>query len=676
MCPASQRNALLALYFFQQVVMDAEAGSDLVTPPKKWTSPTWVKGLFSQKFPSAADETTYRQKLWKRSKPLRIGFAVANALNIIAEITLLRLSARRGESPSVLRRVLILAVSVPFSVALIGISLIPSLRGQAPWRLWNTALAVVSVMSAFIVSLRSLLCFYGSEPTSSCDLEARAGLWNLSIYASLGPLLSMLIGHLDRRASLIAFVPLFFLLTWNTPTFYRGVAVSWYTLVFELGAFILGFLVSAVMERDGRRVFLFNRTLLEEVERRTAAEKKAITAQADRTRFTNYIFHEIRVPLNTAILSLNLLESNDQLNALASADVAQDVSRLRAGLGSVEVIINDALDFCRMAQGYFTISLRDINLHLLIKDLLIPFAPMWNDKMIVLEEELDPKIDRMPTLLQSDPDRLKQTMANFLSNAIKFTPRFGHIRIRTRLISEEVPVSQVSESGSVTIEVAVIDDGVGVSEANQARLFDEFYQINSGELQGGKGTGLGLPICKSIIDALGGKIGVTSTLGKGSCFYFTVPFRLSKTAKPEVTKYDALMPTLPQPGALRGLNILVTDDDRTTRDVMRKLLGRLGHEVKTAVNGSDCLDVVANAAKPFDVIFIDSLMPVMNGDEAIRHLRAGGYHNPIISLSGTYDSETKQHLFDLGATEVLLKPSTLTTIDRILKALFMEGKIT
>jgi CheY-like chemotaxis protein len=239
----------------------------------------------------------------------------------------------------------------------------------------------------------------------------------------------------------------------------------------------------------------------------------------------------------------------------------------------------------------------------------------------------------------------------------------------------EVPASEVEaggESGSVTIEVAVIDNGVGISEANQAKLFDEFYQINPVELQGGKGTGLGLPICKSIVSALGGKIGVTSTLGKGSCFFFTVPFKLSKTEKPKDLTYDSLLPAAPQSGILRGLHILVTDDDRTTRDVMRKLLERLGHKVETAVNGSDCLDIVANTDKPFDVIFIDSLMPVMNGDEAIRHLRSGRYTNPIISLSGTYDSETKQHLFDLGATEVLLKPSTLTTIDRTLKALFVE----
>jgi len=660
--------------------MDVEAGLASDTSPSKSTlfSTKWIKGLFSQKFPSIADETAYKRKLWRRSRPIHIGFAIANALNTIAEITLLRLSARLGESPSVLRRVLILAVSVPFSLALIGVSVIPSFRGQPPWRLWNAVLAVVSVMSASIVSLRSLLCFYGSEPTSSCNLEARAGLWNLSIYASLGPLLSMIICHLDRRVSLIAFLPLLTLLTWNTPTFYRGVAVSWYTLVFEIGAFVLGLLVSAVMERNERRLFLSNQTLLEEVDRRTVAERKAITAQADRTRFTNYIFHEIRVPLNTAILSLNLLESNEELTKLSSADVLQDIGRLRAGMGSVEVIINDALDFCRMAQGYFTISVRDVDLHMLIQELIVPFAPMWKDKMIVFEEDLDPQIDQIPNMLLSDPDRLKQTVANFLSNAIKFTPRLGQIRIRTRLISSKNPAPEADrgrESGSVTIEVAVVDNGVGVSTADQAKLFDEFYQINSGELQAGKGTGLGLPICKSIITALGGSIGVTSTLGKGSCFYFTVPFRLSETHKPKNAKYDPLLPALPQPGTSRGLYILVTDDDRTTRDVMRKLLERLGHEVQTAVNGSDCLDAVAKSDRPFDVIFIDSLMPVMNGDEAIRQLRGGGFKNPIISLSGTYDSETKQHLLDLGATEVLLKPSTLTMIDRTLKALLMSGKI-
>jgi len=491
----------------------------------------------------------------------------------------------------------------------------------------------------------------------------------------------MIIGHLDRRAAIITFAPLMFLLTWNTPTFYRNAAVSWFTLIFEFGAFVLGFVVSAIIERDGRRLFLFNQTLLHEVDRRTIAEKKAITAQEDRTRFTNYIFHEIRVPLNTAILSLNLLESSEELNDLSSPDVSQDVARLRAGLGSVEVIINDALDFCRMAQGHFTINLRDMDLHLMIKELLVPFAPMWKDKMIALEEDLDPKIDEIPTLLQSDPDRLKQTVANFLSNAIKFTPRLGHIRVQTRLQSTEVPVFPAPDvtgavtqaAGGVTIEVAVIDDGVGITEADQAKLFDEFYQINSGTLQAGKGTGLGLPICKSIISALGGEIGVTSTFGKGSCFFFTAPFRVSKTLKSKVTQYDPLLPVLPPSGNLRDLHILVTDDDRTTREVMRKLLKRLGHEVETAVNGSDCLDVVANSDRPFDVIFIDSLMPVMNGDEAIRHLRSGGFTNPIISLSGTYNSETKQHLFDLGATEVLLKPSTLTTIDRTLKALFTQG---
>jgi signal transduction histidine kinase/CheY-like chemotaxis protein len=661
-------------------IMEVEETPSPNITRKKWTSfsTSWGKRLFHQKFPSVVDETVFRKEVWRTSRPLHIGFAIANALNTVAEIVLLRLATRRGESPSVARRVMILSISIPFSIGLIGVSLVSSFRGRPPWRVWNAVLAVVSVMSAFIVSLRSLLCFYGSEPTSSCDLEARAGLWNLPIYASLGPLLSMTIGHLDRRAALLAFLPLATLLTWNTATFYRNAPVSWFTLAFQLGAFLLGFAASAVMESDRRSLFLSNKSLLQEVDRRRVAERAAMRAQEDRTRFTNYIFHEIRVPLNTAILSLNLLESSEELNAVSTPDLAQDITRLRAGLGSVEVIINDALDFCRMAQGHFAITLRDIDLHLLIKDVLLPFAPMWKEKQIVLEEEFDTNIDQMPTLLLSDPDRIKQTVSNFLSNAIKFTPRFGHISVCTRLLSTEVPISGEGEreSGSVTIEVAVIDDGVGVSEADQARLFDEFYQINATDLQGGKGTGLGLPICKSIISALGGKIGVTSTLGKGSRFFFSVPFKLSKTERPktEGPLHDSLVPALPQPGKSRGLHILVTDDDLTTRDVMRKLLERLGHEVQTAINGSDCLNIVQNATKPFDVIFIDSLMPVMSGDEAIRHLRSGLYSNPIISLSGSYDSETKQRLFDIGASAVLLKPSKLVTIDRTLRALFPEDR--
>jgi CheY-like chemotaxis protein len=244
--------------------------------------------------------------------------------------------------------------------------------------------------------------------------------------------------------------------------------------------------------------------------------------------------------------------------------------------------------------------------------------------------------------LMGDAGRLRQVMLNFLSNAIKFTPRGDIV----------VTVGQHAEGEARRLRVEVKDSGIGVPSDQAEVIFDRFTQADASISRQFGGTGLGLAISKRIIEALGGVIGVVSAPGEGSTFWFEL------TAAPAKGAVAAERPDAPRTSIETALRLLVVDDNEVNRELICALLSPFGVEIETAADGVEAIEAVARA--PFDLILMDVQMPNMDGLTATRRLRAltppGAVRTPIIAMTANVLDEQVNRCLDAGMDDHLGKP--------------------
>ena len=395
-----------------------------------------------------------------------------------------------------------------------------------------------------------------------------------------------------------------------------------------------------------RRTALTLESQIQETKRARMSENMADT---QRTQFTSYIFHEIRVPLNAISLSWELLNSDEKL--LMDDSQRELILRVKKGLDSIETILNDTLDFRKMSDGKLVIVLKPFDFHNMVNSLLWAMGDSFKDKLLHLERDLDPHIDALSTLVLNDEGRLRQVIGNYLSNACKFSFPQGNVILRTKLVSPE------------RIRVEVTDFGQGVRFEDQEKLFKPFVQINNASLAAqGKGTGLGLSICAHIIRQVNGTYGMSSLgANQGSTFWFETPFAQSLVQKTSVApKHSTRIMQSPF-----SLFILVTDDDFITRNVMQRILTKMGHRVDLAVDGQDCIN--KTRLKKYDLLFMDNIMPNISGLEAISTLRHEGFLTPIVSITGSAQLEVQEELLGAGANLVLVKPIGITVLEKTIR---------
>jgi CheY-like chemotaxis protein len=259
------------------------------------------------------------------------------------------------------------------------------------------------------------------------------------------------------------------------------------------------------------------------------------------------------------------------------------------------------------------------------------------DKGLALHVSIAPDV---PTEVHGDPHRLQQVTLNLLNNAVKFTAQ-GSVTLKATFTAQPA-----------MMKVEVIDTGIGISKEAQAKLFSAFTQADNSISRKYGGTGLGLSIARSLIRFMGGKIGVTSEAGKGSTFWYTVPYEAASAAVEQDAKnlLDAEIPSM---------HILVAEDNAVNSRVISKLLTRKGHHVTVVGNGQDAVKAVK--VHPYDVIFMDLNMPVMNGLEATATIRALGEKFrkiPIIGLTANVLEEYVKKCFDAGMIAFVAKPFT------------------
>jgi signal transduction histidine kinase/ActR/RegA family two-component response regulator len=632
------------------------------------------------KFSNKDDRDRYFKRQWEEQRRVIRGFAIVNLLHT-GYITLQFYVSDIIFTP--LTYVLLYGLYYPVSIAVVALAYLYPYRSLWLRRIWYILLSALGTMIGAGVILKTLFCAKGIDPPETCTPANRpvSGSNVAVVYILLGPFLVLVVMRNAIRYQLpfitVVVAATIYTLVDTAPELNL---IAYFTMLIIIGSQLMGVLVSYNrdnVERSRYQSEQSNISLTEnlrgEVLERTKAEKKAKEAEERRAQFTSVLFHEMRIPLNSVVLSMNDLETEDVRKNLPPEQV-ENLERINSGLNSIIGIINETLDLRKLDEGKMQIVERPFDYHLVLTDVARTMDSNWSSKGIAFSFQFDKRIDEIPTRLQGDDNLIRRVIANYLSNAAKFTPENGTIILKTVL--EEISVKDVF------IYTHVQDSGIGISEENQKKLFCPFVQIDPERTQGGKGTGLGLSICASIITSMGGKYGVNSRVGNGSIFWFRVRFGITDIPKSlpgavggteeKVGKFAQGKIEIPR----KEYKILVTDDDSNTRRIMGRLLNKLGHKVEDAADGIECIEKVQaaiEANQPFTMIIMDNQMPRLNGLETVKYLREKGFNMPIIMLTGSSRPEETTKLKNVGADLILPKPTNIDKLRESIRTLSHGG---
>ncbi len=349
-------------------------------------------------------------------------------------------------------------------------------------------------------------------------------------------------------------------------------------------------------------------------------------------QFLSNMSHEIRTPMN-AIIGFTKVVLKTELTAKQK----EYLMAIKMSGDALIVLINDILDLAKVDAGKMVFEETPFKLALSISAMLHLFELKIQEKNLVLVKEYD---ENIPTVLVGDPVRLHQIILNLVSNAVKFTTT-GGITIKV-LLQEE-------DEEKVVVQFSVTDTGIGIAENKMSSIFENFQQASSGTSRIYGGTGLGLAIVKQLVEAQNGKITVTSEIGKGSTFSFTLSFQKTKAAAEEDVEILEL------DNRIKHIKVLVVEDMALNQLLMKTLLDDFGFERDIASNGKIAIEKLETQV--YDIILMDLQMPEMNGFEATEHIRNKMKLTiPIIALTADVTTVDLAKCRAVGMNDYIAKP--------------------
>ncbi|WP_412972415.1 aerobic respiration two-component sensor histidine kinase ArcB [Glaciecola sp. MF2-115] len=391
-------------------------------------------------------------------------------------------------------------------------------------------------------------------------------------------------------------------------------------------------------DQDGQRLGLlaFGRDMTE----RKQAESAIAQASKDKTKFIATISHELRTPLN-GIVGLSRMLRDTQL----TKEQFDWVSTIYASGITLGNIFNDIIDLDKLDRDKIEIDLKTINLRDFTNEISSIIRLLAQDKNLSFKSEI---LEPIPAAIEADGTRLRQVLWNILFNALKFTQK-GEVKLTVEAVIEG--------AGNAKVTFRITDTGVGIPEQELDKIFAMYYQVDHPDHQSATGTGIGLAICKQMVDKMNGEILVHSVVGQGTCFEIVLPVAISQQ--------QARMAEL----EVSNLNILLVEDIELNVMVAKALLEKLGQRVEVAMTGTEAIEMARKTE--YDLILLDIQLPDMSGFDVAKTLHDEELvlQTPIVALTANVIQKRQEYL-DNGMDDIIAKPIKKSRVIEVFNELF------